>query len=309
MEYQDLHVKEKVNKRGIVSDLYIRRFADGSQKWHTVIQQTSKNTERQSANEHWGNSFRESLANDFKSKNEDLFVTQNSYTYIMYDGRHFKIGKAKNPHKRLKELQTANPEISLITYTDKVTEKFLHKLFALKKVRLEWFNLDRNDLIKIEGLIKEGITERVVCDLHFKKHTSNRIKISEKYIIPFGKYRGTKITDMVNPEQIEYCEWILTEMDKYSKNAKRKSAKYKAFRWWVDNYDTYSKGQGISSNNFIAFHDKTPSRKNTIGNIQSLTKTIKNTEIKDFEDLVHLKTNRLLSKSVKTSVKFLTVND
>ena len=59
--------------------------------------------------------------------------------------------------------------------------------------------------------------------------------MNDKFIIGFGKHTGTKITDMLNKEQITYLEWIVKTFD-------NKNPAYKAAKWWLntdrDNYST-----------------------------------------------------------------------
>ena len=48
------------------------------------------------------------------------------FTYIMFDGSYFKIGQSTQPEKRLKQIKTANPNVSLLCYGNKITEKYLY---------------------------------------------------------------------------------------------------------------------------------------------------------------------------------------
>jgi len=50
------------------------------------------------------------------------------YTYLMFDGTYYKIGKTVDVKKRYKSLRTGNPNIRLIAYTDQYDEKELHGL-------------------------------------------------------------------------------------------------------------------------------------------------------------------------------------
>lgn len=62
----------------------------------------------------------------------------------------YKLGISKHPDKRLKQLVTANPNITGIAekykvknreYANKI-ETLLHKTFSLNKINGEWFNDD-----------------------------------------------------------------------------------------------------------------------------------------------------------------------
>ncbi|MHA2183072.1 MAG: GIY-YIG nuclease family protein [Promethearchaeota archaeon] len=78
----------------------------------------------------------------------------------------YKIGVSKNPHKRIKQLQTgSSEELNLINsfeseYYNKI-EKGLHSTYSHLSVIGEWFNLTLNEEVsfinkceKIEGDIK-----------------------------------------------------------------------------------------------------------------------------------------------------------
>src|SRR3972149_3904399 len=64
---------------------------------------------------------------------EPIPLQGRSYVYIMTDESNvdrIKIGKSKNPHQRLRQLITGNPDIRLYAYaiaTDKVNEKVLRR--------------------------------------------------------------------------------------------------------------------------------------------------------------------------------------
>ena len=183
----------------------------------------------------------------------------------------FKIGESENPKKRLKQLRTGNTTIELVAYGDKVSEKYLHQLLFNSRVELEWFKLSDEKLEQAVRLINVGelqgeskpdgelkatpnkngkfIKDGVVVkregrwyslsDAEIKRNADGRKKsesLSKKYVISFGKYKDTKIKDMVSPDQYDYCVWLYNEMkNKLSKNEKKKSRKYKAFSWAVKN--------------------------------------------------------------------------
>lgn len=69
------------------------------------------------------------------------------WIYLIYDGGwSYKIGFARNPEKRLAELQTAHAEqlrIVGVLEGTKRTEGELHELFASDHVRGEWFTKTR----------------------------------------------------------------------------------------------------------------------------------------------------------------------
>lgn len=74
-----------------------------------------------------------------------------TYIYLMFDENTglFKIGRSLNPEYRERTLQSQAPKIlklftSCLTYGAK--EKELHRHFANKRVRGEWFSLNENDI-------------------------------------------------------------------------------------------------------------------------------------------------------------------
>lgn len=76
----------------------------------------------------------------------------NIYLIQQKDTNFFKIGiTKKDPQIRLKELRTGNPfSFDLIySYPTKynfLLENALHAHFKLKKINLEWFELDKDDV-------------------------------------------------------------------------------------------------------------------------------------------------------------------
>lgn len=83
-----------------------------------------------------------------------------TYIYLIKDRETglFKIGKSGNPQKRLKELvrqATLQPKpndyILYLFWLDRSSaETILHKQFASKRVRGEWFRLEPADVLQIE---------------------------------------------------------------------------------------------------------------------------------------------------------------
>lgn len=69
-------------------------------------------------------------------------------TYLMKDDNtgYTKIGKSLNPKKREYTLQSEKPTISLFMTCDKLVERELHNLFAIKHIRGEWYNLSEKDI-------------------------------------------------------------------------------------------------------------------------------------------------------------------
>lgn len=71
------------------------------------------------------------------------------YLIRAYDGK-CKIGITKNIDKRIRQLQTGNPEILTIQsqYLSEIASKIesvLHRMYRHKKISGEWFSLDIDD--------------------------------------------------------------------------------------------------------------------------------------------------------------------
>lgn len=182
-----------------------------------------------------------------------------TYVYLMSDGYNHKIGKSKDPEKRARELTTANPNIRLVAYSSVVIEKNVHKLFEHKRLaaqngrKSEWFDLNEDDISIILKLFETGEAGNEDPNQQFRKdltwgsgqeailhgnyHYGNRVKKMRKYRIGFGKYKGKKIIDMQNEEEIEYIKWFINEFNKKPQPSwlKPKWARnaYNTFCWWI----------------------------------------------------------------------------
>lgn len=78
------------------------------------------------------------------------------YVYVIGNGRDaYKIGWTDGPvEKRLNMLQVGSPDELSIVHIEPhispaVLERELHRRFAAKRIRGEWFQLDQDDLLKI----------------------------------------------------------------------------------------------------------------------------------------------------------------
>lgn len=83
------------------------------------------------------------------------------YIYIIFDeiNNSIKVGVSKNPNKRLKQLQTSNPNPLTLLFTEELScnrqrtlqiEKLIHNEIHSQglKQRGEWFNLKESTQIK-----------------------------------------------------------------------------------------------------------------------------------------------------------------
>lgn len=106
------------------------------------------------------NTTEETLENE---KDEGQQTTSSCYVYLMIDttNNFHKIGISNNPKYREHTLQSDKPTIELICAREfptrelaKDTESMLHKHYAEKRVRGEWFNLDDSDLVNIKKVLQ-----------------------------------------------------------------------------------------------------------------------------------------------------------
>ena len=157
-------------------------------------------------------------------------MTKIVYTYLATDGlRRYKIGKSNNPEQRIRTMRTANPSIKLVCYGEGVTEKYLHGVYALNKIKGEWFTISDALVNTIKGLINGDSPD--VREQALRKRKTMFVTECEKYTIPFGKYKGRKLTSMTAPEEKGYVKWYYKEV--YTKTpVKKRTFKDKAFAWW-----------------------------------------------------------------------------
>ena len=84
------------------------------------------------------------------------------YVYLVKMGEHYKIGISKQPSLRLKEFTLLPYPLEKICIKKvnnyKNCEEELHKIFAKKRVRGEWFSLEEKDI----AFIKDYLQKRVV---------------------------------------------------------------------------------------------------------------------------------------------------
>ncbi len=113
------------------------------------------------------------------------------YTYIIESQGYYKIGKAKDVDRRLKDYNTHNPVFKLIIVIGSDCEKYLHLRFATKRFKYEWFKLLQEDIkwirdnqTRIDTFItEENIKELTIAFDKFcleKHEEEGRIKRLEK---------------------------------------------------------------------------------------------------------------------------------
>ena len=140
------------------------------------------------------------------------------YTYLMKSSYGYKIGKSKNPENRLKIFLTGTPDMRIIAYGKGNRESILHDKYRSKRLKGEYFKLNRKDVENIIRLLKNEFSPQPDSKTYQRKLN---------YVIPFGKFKGYQIKDMTTKEELQYMKWFL-------KNTyEPKSEICKIFRWWL----------------------------------------------------------------------------
>lgn len=111
-----------------------------------------------------------------------------SLTYLMFDGRYYKIGMAQDPEARRKDLETSpGIKIKLIETSAYIKEKTLHKTFRSVRVKSnphlkEWFDLGPKDLSLCLRLMRgEGnAAEAAELSMLTKKQGKARLKTEQE---------------------------------------------------------------------------------------------------------------------------------
>lgn len=89
--------------------------------------------------------------------------TGTCYVYLMIDttNNFHKIGISNNPRYREHTLQSDKPTIELVAAREYPTqliaeaiEGALHKAYANKRIRGEWFNLDDEDVVNLKETLR-----------------------------------------------------------------------------------------------------------------------------------------------------------
>lgn len=92
----------------------------------------------------------------------------NTYTYIIESQKFYKIGKTKNISRRLVTFDTQNPIFKLIRLYDSDFEIILHRIFADKRFKLEWFKLSKKDLQFIDDLARNSNIKNLSTDIIYR---------------------------------------------------------------------------------------------------------------------------------------------
>ncbi len=139
--------------------------------------------------------------------------------YLIYDGRHYKIGQSNDPVKRFRQIKVGNPSVKLMAYGYGLSEKFLHVKYKKYRVSGEWFKLDKRQ------------SEQIIREINSGEQTIKDTKeMIENYVFCFGKYEGKSLTNMVTPADIRYLKWCIRDTKLPNK------VKF-MFKYWINDYD------------------------------------------------------------------------
>lgn len=163
---------------------------------------------------------------------ERLIESQSSYksgglskfTYLMFADGRYKIGTSKDVHKRKKSIKTASPNVEIIAFTNKYSEKVLHSLFKPYRQRGEWFDLSGFGLNNLRLIFDDNKNDGFenVIRLHLallpKPFVESDQSIKHErylsFIMPFGKYKNIKLCELRNADAVGYLEWLKIQFTK-----------------------------------------------------------------------------------------------
>lgn len=90
-------------------------------------------------------------------------VDKSGYVYVMVSGEELKIGRSRDPERRVNQLKTARPDIKLLyklfVADMYIAEKSLHSIFAFGNITQEWFKLDINAKGLLSRIFKNTTTD------------------------------------------------------------------------------------------------------------------------------------------------------
>ncbi len=124
------------------------------------------------------------------------------FTYLMYDGRLYKIGRSMNVKSRLNSIKTSNPFCKLIHFGVGASESYLHERFSNKRVVREWFDLSKDEVDECVDLLQTNIKEIEI------EYTKNNMYNYDTYVLDFGKYRGRLLSSLKTSKELKYCLWL-----------------------------------------------------------------------------------------------------
>lgn len=92
-----------------------------------------------------------SFISDVLSSSKMAKRNYNTYVCIDVCSGLFKIGRATDVKKRIKQLSVANPNLELILTIKGNHETELHHKYASKREKSEWFRLSKEDIVEIKN--------------------------------------------------------------------------------------------------------------------------------------------------------------
>jgi len=104
----------------------------------------------------------------------------------MTDGNRFKIGKSKNLKERYITQKTSNPDLILLGYTDKSSEKEMHEKYKKYHYKLEWYEFNDGDIIsEVINDFRNVDTDFVIT--YYKKYNIIKEESTGKFVSNFTK--------------------------------------------------------------------------------------------------------------------------
>lgn len=123
-------------------------------------------------------------------------------TYFILDdwNRAVKIGKSKNPEKRLKQLQTGHAHrLQLVGTLEGDHERKLHKLWESRRLNGEWFKADKDLLLYVYQITRNlEVTEqpkKFQGYIAHERHAAVMVRV-------YAKYKARAISEGVKPEML-----------------------------------------------------------------------------------------------------------
>jgi hypothetical protein len=157
---------------------------------------------------------------------------------VNHDNGFYKIGKSIKPEFRERTLQSNEPNVELLAYCDSniISENALHKKFKDKRIRGEWFNLNKDDVDYIMSYTCKEIiivndfkpsdkfnTEDNICKINnenivIKKSKRENLLYGKQAIYKY-KINKTKIIEhyieIYHIDGINYGGWHINRRNEY----------------------------------------------------------------------------------------------
>ncbi len=127
--------------------------------------------------------------------------------------------------KIFKRRTTINYDSSCVKLTRQTEEQTEYDIHFYK----DGVKLKEQRLIDLTTLHKSTFIDNFIEKHYPHLKKKPRIKKSRKkkhvdpanYLINFGKYSGRRLASLTSPEEIQYCEWMLKQLQKTSRTSKK----------------------------------------------------------------------------------------